>query len=72
MDSTVSDRSSVADDLAVARRRAWALAPYSPSWDAAMTIVEDLERSLWNLDHPARDAEVDPARRAPVRQRITA
>ncbi|MEX1170497.1 MAG: hypothetical protein WEE50_10185 [Chloroflexota bacterium] len=47
------DRNSVATDLAVARRRAWALMPYSPAWDAAMAMVEDLERLLWQLEHPA-------------------
>ena len=69
---TVSDRSSVANDLAVARRRAWALTPYSPSWDAAMAIVEDLERALWHLDHPTRDSDGDQGRTAPVLQRISA
>ena len=69
---TVSDRSSVASDLAVARRRAWALMPYSPSWDAAMAIVEDLERALWQLDHPGRDSEGDRGRTVTVLQRIGA
>ena len=48
----MSDRGSVEQDLTAARRRAWALTPYSPAWDAAMTLVEDLERALWTLDHP--------------------
>ena len=48
----MSDRESVEQDLTAARRRAWALTPYSPAWDAAMTLVEDLERALWTLDHP--------------------
>jgi hypothetical protein len=58
----VSDRSNLANDLAVARRRAWTLTPYSPAWDAAMAIVEDLERALWQLDHPAAVTESDRGR----------
>ena len=46
------DRADLAMSLAVARRRAWALTPYSPAWDAAMAIIEDLERVLWRVDHP--------------------
>jgi hypothetical protein len=69
---TVSERSSITDELAVARRRAWALTPYSPSWDAAMAIVEDLERALWQLDHPTRETGANQARNAPVLQRISA
>lgn len=69
---TVSDRTSVANDLAAARRRAWALTPYSPSWDAAMAVVEDLERALWQLDHPTRDGEADQGQNAPILQRISA
>jgi hypothetical protein len=69
---TVSERSSVASDLAVARRRVWALTPYSPSWDAAMAVVEDLERALWQLDHPSRDTVGEEARNAPVLRRISA
>jgi hypothetical protein len=32
--------------LARARRRAADATPYSPDWDAAMALVEDLERRL--------------------------
>ena len=46
------ERAEVVMNLAVARRRAYALAPFSPAWDAAMAIVEDLERVLWRVDHP--------------------
>jgi hypothetical protein len=69
---SVSDRSIVASDLAVARRRTWALTPYSPAWDAAMAIVEDLERALWQLDHPAHATETDRSRGEAVLQRIPA
>jgi hypothetical protein len=50
--SAMLDRADLAMSLAVARRRAWALTPYSPAWDAAMAIIEDLERVLWRVDHP--------------------
>ena len=46
------ERADVVRNLAAARRRASALMPYSPAWDAAMAIVEDLERVLWRVDHP--------------------
>lgn len=69
---SMSDRISVASDLAVARRRAWALTPYSPSWDAAMAIVEDLERALWQLDHPAHAAETDRGGGEVVLQQVPA
>jgi hypothetical protein len=46
------ERADIVLNLAAARRRAWALTPYSPAWDAAMAIVEDLERVLWRVDHP--------------------
>ena len=57
--SPVIDRGSVEAELAVARRRAWALTTYSPAWDAAMALVEDLERLLWRIDHPGRTGELD-------------
>ena len=69
---TVSDRRSVANDLAVARRRAWALTPYSPAWDAAMSIVEDLERGLWQIDHPTQANEANRSRSETPLQRIPA
>ena len=50
--SAMVERADIVMSLAVARRRAWALTPYSPAWDAAMAIVEDLERVLWRVDHP--------------------
>ncbi len=37
------DRTSLDGDLLIARRRADAYTPGSPSWDAAMGLVEDLE-----------------------------
>ena len=59
--SEMVDRSDIVTDLTVARRRAWALTPYSPPWDAAMAIVEDLERVLWQMDHPEH-AQLDLGR----------
>jgi hypothetical protein len=63
------DRITIEADLHLARRRAWALTPYSPAWDATMAIVEDLERSLWRLEHPAlagSDHRTDEARLSPA------
>ena len=63
--STIVDRNIVQSDLDVARRRAWALTPFSPAWDAAMAIVEDLERALWLLEFPrhlASDQRQDESR----------
>ena len=63
--SALVDRMSIEADLHLARRRASALMPYSPAWDAAMAIVEDLERALWRRDHPALaspDRRIDETR----------
>lgn len=60
---------NVEGDLDIARRRAWALKPFSPAWGAAMAIVEDLERALWRLDHPMRadaDQRMDETRLSPA------
>jgi len=43
-------RVAIERDLSVARRRARHLTPLSPAWDAAMALVEDLERALFGLD----------------------
>ena len=59
--SAMVERAEVALNLSAARRRASALTPYSPAWDAAMAIVEDLERVLWRVDHPDH-APLDLAR----------
>lgn len=64
--SPASDHDTIETDLAVARRRARALAPFSPAWDAAMTLVEDLERDLWRLDHPTPLDQLDDARLSPA------
>jgi hypothetical protein len=51
------ERMSVDHALMVARRRADARIPFSPSWDAAIGLVEDLEREASRLDaimHSAR------------------
>jgi hypothetical protein len=37
-------------DLVIARRRADACSPGSPSWDAAMGMVEELEDELRQVD----------------------
>jgi hypothetical protein len=37
-------------DLLIARTRAAHCAPGSPSWAAAIELVEDLERQLWVLE----------------------
>ena len=47
----LAERVSIEINLAAARQRAQADAPFSPAWDAAMAWVEDLERALWRLDH---------------------
>jgi len=57
--SPVIDPGSVEAEVAVARRRTRALTAYSPSWDAAMALVENLERLLWRIDHPGRTGELD-------------
>ncbi len=44
---SIVDRINIEADLDVARQRAWTLTPFCPAWDAAMAIVEDLERALW-------------------------
>lgn len=44
------DRISLDLDLLIARRRADACTPGSPSWDAAMGLVEDLEDELHQLE----------------------
>ncbi len=60
--SAMVERMNIAMDLEVARRRAWALTPFSPAWDAAMAIVEDLERALWRVDHPDHGRALDLGR----------
>lgn len=37
-------------DLIAARRRAGLCLPSSPAWDAAMAMVDDLERQLWVVE----------------------
>lgn len=44
------DRARIDRELTAARRRALDLVPFSPAWDAAMGLVEDLERARWRLD----------------------
>ena len=44
------DRLSLDLDLMIARRRADACSPGSPSWDAAMALVQELEDELRRID----------------------
>jgi hypothetical protein len=44
------DRVRLEREVSAARLRALALVPFSPSWDAAMDVVEELERALWRLE----------------------
>jgi hypothetical protein len=37
-----------------------------------MAIVEDLERALWQLDHPAVVSEMDRGRGEAILQRVSA
>lgn len=38
-----------------ARQRLDAAPPYSPDWDAAMALIEEIERRLADLGEPASD-----------------
>jgi hypothetical protein len=51
------DRVRLEREVSVARIRALALVPFSPAWDTAMDLVEELERALWRLEpmHRADD-----------------
>ena len=55
-----AERVVIEIQLAEAHQRAQADTPFSPTWDAAMARVEDLERTLWRIDHP------DPRHSTPV------
>ncbi|MBI3747546.1 MAG: hypothetical protein HY262_01655 [Chloroflexi bacterium] len=44
------DHLSLDLDLLIARRRADACSPGSPSWDAAMGLVQELEEALQELE----------------------
>ena len=48
------DRMSADYALLLAKRRADKRVPFSPSWDAAMGVVEDLERESFRLDEVLR------------------
>ena len=50
------ERTSVDYALLLARRRADKRVPFSPSWDAAMGLVEDLEREAFRLDQIIQSA----------------
>lgn len=49
-------RMSVDYALLLARGRAAKRVPFSPSWDAAIGLVEDLEREAYRLDEFMRSA----------------
>jgi hypothetical protein len=44
------DRLRLEREVSAARLRVLALVPFSPPWDAAMDMVEELERALWRLE----------------------
>ncbi len=46
----IVDRVVIESDLVAARRRARDLMPFSPAWDAAIALTEDLERAMWGLE----------------------
>ena len=54
------DRSGLERAVVAARRRAAELVPFSPSWDAVMGEVEDLERALWYLE-PGLSLDDEPS-----------
>ena len=54
------DRSGLERAVVAARRRAAELVPFSPSWDALMGEIEDLERALWYLE-PGRSPDEEPS-----------
>ena len=47
------ERMDVEFKLLLAQRRADQCSPYSPSWDAAMGLVDDLEAEIRRLDAAA-------------------
>ena len=50
MDPTNPDRTDLESQVSIAKRRAAACSPASPSWDAAMGLVVELEDELRELD----------------------
>ncbi|HEU5203745.1 MAG TPA: hypothetical protein VFU17_05560 [Candidatus Limnocylindrales bacterium] len=60
------DPTLLAARLDRARRRAESSPAYSPDWDAAMALIEDLERRLADLGDTARDLTRDDAGLHPV------
>jgi len=50
------DRRRLELTLTVARQRVQWETPFSPSWDAAMAALEDLEREVWLIDERERAA----------------
>lgn len=58
------DQVAIKTELRVARRRARDLTPFSPAWDAAMALVEDLERALFGLDPVSQAARMSSESRS--------
>ena len=56
------ERTSVDYALLLARRRADKRVPFSPSWDAAMGLVEDLKSEAFRLDEIIQSATRGHAR----------
>ena len=54
------DRMSLDVDLLIARRRAESCTLGSPSWDAAMGLVEELEDALRQVESRAESADERP------------
>jgi hypothetical protein len=60
------DPALLAARLDRARRRAADAPAYSPDWDAAMALIEDIERRLAELGEHARELARDDAGLHPV------
>jgi hypothetical protein len=47
------DRRRLELAISVARQRVQRESPFSPSWDAAMAALEELERTAWHMEERA-------------------
>ena len=52
------DRKAVEEALMLARRRAEGCSPGGPSWDAAMGLVDDLERAMLQFEDTPEPAQI--------------
>ncbi len=59
-----TDQVVIETDLRIARRRARDLTPFSPAWDAAMALIEDLERGLFGLEPVSQTVRVSSVARS--------